>query len=223
MIAEAFALALAATAGIPASGYELTRWADRDVLVLKRFDRAVHGERVERLHQEDGCAALGVNPDGRHKYQSLSPDSPSLARLADVLAKHGTNRRTDLTALAAAVTVRTAVGDTDGHASNYGLLHAGHSVSLAPLYDTAPTSAFVSTKQVGLWVGGQASLSALTTQHLSDEFRSWGIPAKLAEALPRDVLERLVESFPMAREAVPQLNDAVADQVHSRMTRLLKP
>ena len=53
--------------------------------------------------------------------------------------------------LARAVTVRTAVGDTDGHARNYGFLHQGAGIRLAPMYDTAPTYRFAATRR---WVSG---------------------------------------------------------------------
>ena len=71
-----------------------------------------------------------------------------------------------------------AVGDTDGHARNFGLLHRDEAVSLAPAYDVGPTSLFVSGKQVGMWVDGQSYLSAITRGHLVRELAHRG--ARLA-------------------------------------------
>ena len=221
--AEAFSLALAKQAGVSASEFEITRWGNRPVLVVRRFDRRNVDGRVVRLHQEDCCAALGVDPYGPGKYQTDRADGPSLARIAGVLRSHGTNLRADLIALAEAVSTRVAVGDTDGHARNYGLLHTGHAVSLAPLYDVAPTSAFVTTRQVALWVGGQAYLHALTSRHLAEEFTSWGIPPGLARRLPGEVLNRLGDALPAARAAVPQVDGAIAEAVANRIDRLRHP
>lgn len=221
VVAEAFSLALAAAADITASEYELVTWGGRTTLVLRRFDRVVRDGKIVRLHQEDGCAVLGVNPTNRHKYQSADPDSPSLVRLARVLSTHGADPRTDLSALAAAVTVRVAVGDTDGHARNYGLLHTGHTVALAPLYDVASTGEFVTAKQVGLWVGGQPYLSAITSGHLVQEFTSWGLPARFAASLPTQILVRLREALPSAHQAVPQVRDGIVRAVRRRIDRLL--
>lgn len=222
VVAEAFTLAMAAAAGVAAAQCELVTWGGRPALVLQRFDRVMREDRVTRLHQEDACAALGVNPAGQYKCQSPDPASPTLAAIAGLLARHGTDRRADLSSLAAAVATRIAVGDTDGHARNYGLVHTGHTISLAPLYDAAPTSAFVTTKQVGLWVGGQPYLSAITVDHLAREFRSWGMPARLAEKLPAQTLERLEAALPEAQAMVPQIEQKIVDTIRSRITRLLQ-
>ena len=219
--AEAFTLALAAGAGISASEFEMRHdWGERPVLVVRRFDRNVTGDSVIRLHQEDGCAALGVDPAGRRKYQSLDPDSPTLARLADLLSRHGANRPADLSALARAVILRIAVGDTDGHVRNFGFLHRDQIVSLAPAYDVAPTSLFVSGKQVGLWVDGQPYLSAITRGHLVREFAGWRLPVRLAASLLAETLTQLAVAIPAAQQAVPSVPDRVVDAVDARIRRL---
>jgi serine/threonine-protein kinase HipA len=219
--AEAFTLALAAAAGIGASGFELRHdWGERPVLVLRRFDRSVIGDSVTRLHQEDGSAALGVDPAGRKKYQSMDPDSPSLARLADLLSRHGTSRPADLSALARAVILRIAVGDTDGHVRNLGFLHRDQTISLAPAYDVAPTSLFVSGSQVGLWVDGQSYLSAITRGHLLREFAVWRLPGRLGAGLLEETLTQLAEAIPAAQLAVASVPDRVVDAVAARIRRL---
>jgi serine/threonine-protein kinase HipA len=218
---EAFTLRMAALAGLPAAVGKLLTVGGRDSLLLARFDRIARGDTVKRLHQEDICSALGVDPTGDKKYQSLGSDTPTLARIADLLATHGSDRRTDLVQLAEAVTLRVAVGDTDGHARNYGVLHIGAAVRLAPLYDAAPTYQFARGRQVGVWVGGQSMLSAITVRHLTDEFRSWRIPAGLAQQIPVQVLERLRDSLPLATGDVPQVRGDIVEAVQGRIDRLL--
>ena len=219
---EAFTLALAGSAGIRAADHRLEHWGDRPVLLVERFDRSVHGQQVRRLHQEDACSALGVNPTGPHKYQSQDPKSPSLARIAKLLSVHGTERPRDLVSLAKQVTLRLAVGDTDGHARNYGLLHVENALELAPLYDAAPTSMFVSAKQMGLWADGQSYLRAVTRGHLEREFRSWGMPTALAESLPAETLSRLKDSVPLAVEATPGVDEKYVEAIAERITGLLE-
>jgi serine/threonine-protein kinase HipA len=221
VVAEAFTLALAGAAGISASEFELRDdWGDRPVLVLKRFDRKVIGDAVVRTHQEDGCAALGVDPSGRRKYQSLEENSPTLARLADLLSRHGTDRAADLSALARAVILRIAVGDTDGHARNFGLLHRDQAVSLAPAYDVGPTCLFVSGKQVGMWVDGQSYLSAITRGHLVRELAGWRLPVRRGAILLEETLARLAEAIPVAQQAVPSVPDRVVIAVEARIRRI---
>jgi serine/threonine-protein kinase HipA len=219
--AEAFTLRLAGLAGLPAADGRLLTVGGRASLLLARFDRQVCGDIVKRLHQEDACGALGVDPSGDKKYQSLGSDSPTLARIADVLGKYGSDRPADLLQLAEAVTLRVAVGDTDGHARNYGLLHIGAAVRLAPLYDAAPTYRSSRSRQVGLWVGGQSMLSAITLRHLRDEFRSWRMPQALTQRVPVHVLERLQNALPRAADAVPQVRGDHVEAVQGRIERLL--
>jgi serine/threonine-protein kinase HipA len=221
VVAEAFTLALSAEAGIAASDFVLRDdWAEQPVLLIRRFDRRVEGEIVVRLHQEDGAAVLGIDPSGRSKYQSLSPSSPSLARLARTLVVHGIDARTELSRLATAATLRAAVGDSDGHVRNYGLLHRGNAISLAPVYDVAPTSLFAATKELGLWVGGQAYLQGITRGHLVREFASWGTPERIAASQLDDDLERMADAVDAACDRVPQVADSVVAAVTRRIERL---
>jgi serine/threonine-protein kinase HipA len=218
---EAFTLRLASRAGIDAAEGRMVDIGDRPALIVTRFDRVRDGTTVRRIHQEDACSALGIGPGSAQKYQSLAPASPTLARIAEVLSTHGTDVPAGLAALARAVTVRTAVGDTDGHARNYGFLHHGATVQLAPLYDAAPTFHFARTRQVGLWIGGQAMLTAITVRHLTDEFRSWGVPSRLAAQLGPATLERMRDVVSDAAADVPDVDAAVVDDVGRRILALL--
>ncbi|QSB15404.1 HipA domain-containing protein [Natronosporangium hydrolyticum] len=219
--AELFTLRLAALSGMPAAEGELIVAGGRKALVLTRFDRQVADGEVSRIHQEDGCAALGIDPTGDYKYQSPHPNSPSLARLAKILRSYGNDVPRELTRLLEAATLRVAVGDTDGHARNYAFLHVGSGVELAPIYDAAPTYRFASSRRVGLWLAGQSMLSSITAQHLFDEFTGWQIPADLARRTTVEVLERLSAAVPRAAAEVPQLPSELATEISERIRRLL--
>ncbi|MEQ1698637.1 MAG: HipA domain-containing protein [Ilumatobacteraceae bacterium] len=54
--------------------------AGRQVLCVERYDRS--GTPVQRVHQEDGCQAMGLPPDA--KYQQLPGGQPSVRAIADV-------------------------------------------------------------------------------------------------------------------------------------------
>jgi serine/threonine-protein kinase HipA len=219
---EAFSLALAAAADFRVPDFDLrTDWGERPVLVLTRFDRLVLNGTVTRIHQEDGAAALGLDPAGRTKYQSQDPASPSLKKLATLLRRHGQRWITDFAALARDMTLRVAVGDTDGHVRNYGFLHAGDSVKMAPIYDVAPTSLHVAGRQVGLWVAGQPYLAQVTARHLAEEVHSWGVPLPAARDLVHTSLGQLAAAVPQAVERVPQTSDRAVTAITNRIEGLL--
>jgi hypothetical protein len=75
----------AALAGITSAAVELVSIGGRRVIVVERYDRRVTAHGVTRVHQEDGCQALGVEPSGPNRYQSQLSTAPSFARLAQVL------------------------------------------------------------------------------------------------------------------------------------------
>lgn len=222
VVDEAFSLALAGAAAFSVPEFELrTDWGERPVLVLKRFDRLVRDGMVSRVHQEDGAAALGLDPNGRNKYQSQDPASPSLKKIAALLRRHGSRWMTDFASLARDLTLRVAVGDTDGHARNYGLLHSGSAVEMAPIYDVAPTSLHVAGKHVGLWVAGQPYLAHITAEHLAAEVQSWGVPERAARDIVSTSLGQLSAAMPKAVERVPQVSAQTITAIERRLERLL--
>jgi len=224
VVDEAFSLALASAANFPVTDFELrTDWGERPVLVLTRFDRLVHEGVVTRIHQEDGSAALGLDPTGRSKYQSQDLNSPTLQKIATLLRRHGRRWITDFAALAQDMILRIAVGDTDGHARNYGFLHVGDAVEMAPIYDVAPTSLHVAGRQVGLWIAGQSYLAHVTAEHLAAEVQSWGVPSSAARELVETSLEKLAAAVPDAVERVPQVSEETVSAIAGRIHRLLRP
>jgi serine/threonine-protein kinase HipA len=208
-----------AAAGIRAARVEMARYGGRDVLVVQRFDRELApGGAIGRVHQEDGCQALGIAPD--EKYQRAEQDPPSYRALAGVLAQHAGDPQAELARLAEVMVFTVALGNTDAHARNHSFLHLGGRVALAPLYDAAPTVEFVATRSVALWVAGQPLLSALTRRHLYDEAASWGLAAERACSIVDGLLGRLDAAFATAAAQTPQLAPGLADRIRLRTARL---
>ncbi|HVA58935.1 MAG TPA: HipA domain-containing protein [Mycobacteriales bacterium] len=200
--AEALVQRAAALAGVPAAEVALEKWADRNVLVVTRYDRRVtSGGGVVRIHQEDVAQALGSDPpSGPGKYETLASTAPTYARLAGVLRDHAADVEMQRQRLGELMTVNVAVGNTDAHARNHSFLIRGGTVELAPLYDSAPTMFFAKTRQLALWVGGQAMLSHVTRRHLADEMRAWGVADAAAQAVVERVLTSLDPALIMAAE-----------------------
>jgi serine/threonine-protein kinase HipA len=219
--AEAFSQRAAAAAGIAAARVELARYGGRDVLVVERFDREPGPQgAIGRVHQEDGCQALGIAPDD--KYQRAESEPPSYRALAAVLAEHADDPQAELARLAEMLAFTVALGNTDAHARNHSFLHLGGRITLAPLYDAAPTAEFVATRSVALWVAGQPLLSALTHRHLHEEAVSWGLTQERARIVVDAVLERLDAAFEAAATHTPQVDPALVERVRSRTARLCR-
>jgi serine/threonine-protein kinase HipA len=174
-----------------------------------------------RRHQEDGCQALGTNPSGPAKYQA-SDGRISYRRLAAVLAAHASDQTDQLRRLGAMVAFTVAIGNTDAHLRNHSFLHSSGTLSLAPVYDAAPTVQFAGTRDLALWVGGQAMLAVITRGHLVRELASWGMETDEAAEVARSALERTADALHEAARLTPEVSRPVVEACEGRVERLLR-
>lgn len=218
---EAFAQRAAALAGLDAAEVRLEAFGDRLVLVVTRFDRESKEGRLVRRHQEDGSQALGTTPTGPAKYQS-SDGAVSYRRLAAVLTAHASDQTDQLRRLGAVVTFTVAIGNTDAHLRNHSFLHGTGTLKLAPVYDAAPTAQFAGTRDLALWVGGQAMLAAVTRGHIVRELASWGMDSDEAAETVDTTLARIADAMGEAARTTPEVPRSVVEACEGRVEQLLR-
>lgn len=217
---EAFAQRSAALAGLSAADIRLDTFGGRTVLVVTRFDRGSRDGKLVRKHQEDGCQALGVDSSGIGKYQSLD-GTASYRRLAGVLTAYASTPPDELRRLGAMMTFTVAIGNTDAHLRNHSFLHDTGALTLAPIYDAAPTTEFAGTRQLALWVNEQALLAAVTSDHLLREMTSWGLDSGDAANVIGTTLTRLADAYDEAARLVPQVRPEIVAACKARTENLL--
>lgn len=195
VVLEHDCMRLARRAGIAAPDSQLIKIGDADCIVVERYDRTVVGDVVHRVHQEDACQALGIDPaarrDGRGKYE---PDGgPSFTQVARLLTAYAADLDAQLVRLLERVIFTVVIGDAGAHGKNLSLLHPmpGH-ITLAPLYDTVPTALWPSLRPTAaMLVNGRTLLHDVTAEDMIREARRWGLGMHLAATTLRDVCERL--------------------------------
>ncbi len=221
--AEHTCLRLAAAAGLTAARSELITVGGTECLIVERFDRRRADGQVTRLHQEDACQAVGVNPDGqqgRAKYQRHG--GPSLRAVADILTAWGSAAERDLLDLLDRVLFTLVIADADAHGKNLALLHdaPGH-VRLAPLYDTVPTALWPQLRtEAAMSIDDRYDLQTLTLEDVVREACSWGLGAEPARRHLDDVLARLNAAL---ADGATRDDQRVTDLVASRLARLTRP
>jgi serine/threonine-protein kinase HipA len=218
---EAFAQQAAALAGLSAAEARLARFGGKTVLVVTRFDREASRGRLIRKHQEDGCQALGVSPTDIGKYQALD-GSASYRGLAETLTAYASSPRDELCRLGAMMTFTVAIGNTDAHLRNHAFLHQENALTLAPIYDAAPTAQFAATRQLALWVAGQSLLAIVGRSHLLDEMTSWGLNADDAQRTCDTTLARLADAYEQAAGLVQEVRPEIVAACQTRTENLLK-
>ncbi len=183
---EALVLRLAQDCGLT----ECESWVESmdgiEVFVTERFDRTTNDGRIERLHQEDMCQALGMRP--RDKYQIGRPSE----RMARVLRTHADDPRSQIAELFRQVAFRAIVGDEDGHGKNYSIILEEGRVRLAPLYDSVCTLAYPALSgKMAAPIGAQVRLSKVDRSALLDE----GTAMSLTRVEVTNILAALAESM----------------------------
>lgn len=191
---ENWLLQVARCTGLAAAEADLTMFGDRRAIVVTRYDRTPDGRR---LHQEDFCQALGLEPDA--KYESTAEHErhgSRLSRIARLAADRAGSPASFRADLLRAVTFNVIAGNGDAHSKNYSLLIAeSGEVSLAPLYDTAPVMYLDPRfKGTGHVIAGRMNIDRVSTSDLVDEASSWGVPPRQAEQTVAATMEAAYEA-----------------------------
>lgn len=133
---EHVCLEAARRAGLLAARTRVERFEDESAIVVERYDRlTVEGGALVRIHQEDLCQALSIDPS--LKYES--DGGPGAVEIIALLRAVLSPRRADeaVWQFVDGLIWNWLIGATDAHAKNSSLLLEGSRVDVAPLYDLA--------------------------------------------------------------------------------------
>ena len=191
---EAFCMRVAKHLQLNVANVETILVDDRPVLVVERYDRIVDADgRVQRVHQEDFCQALGLPPSKKYEQDA----GPTLARIARVLGDVADTASVE-TFLCAA-TLNVALGNCDAHGKNFSLLHTQTGVlRLAPLYDILATRLYPLDETLAMYVDAVQKADRVTAGRLIKEATRWGMAKSGAETIVTDVLARLPDAIAAA-------------------------
>jgi serine/threonine-protein kinase HipA len=136
----------------------------RSYLLVARYDRVQHGERWQRIHQEDFCQALGKPPGAKYQHNQTGAPGPSLRDFFELTRTFMMGA--DTLRLLDAVIFNVLIGNVDAHAKNYSLIINPRRVSLAPLYDLMCGAAWESiTLNHAQSIGGQRRGMQIRRRH----------------------------------------------------------
>ena len=170
---EGFCLALADAMQLKPARSRIHSVRDRQFLLVERYDRTHDAERrMQRLHQEDFCQALGVIPE--IKYQNEG--GPDLAQCFELVRRITRPSAPHVLRLLDYVVFNALIGNHDAHAKNFSLLYVGKAPVLAPLYDALSTAVYPSlTPRMAMKLGGKYKFSEVQAQHWDQFAQSAGL------------------------------------------------
>jgi serine/threonine-protein kinase HipA len=222
VVNEAFCLTLARRCGIEAAAPALRRVGTEEILVVERFDRRTEGGRVLRLHQEDVCQALGIDP--QRKYQA--DGGPSAADVIRLLRTRSARAAEDVLAFIDRLVLAITIGNADAHAKNCSLLLEHGSVRLAPAYDLICTAVYPGISgTLAMAIGDQYQADQVTPRHWTQLLAECDLDtmalrrrmARLAEALAQ-------ETGPVAKDLRDRgANGEILDAIAATIQRRTRP
>lgn len=194
---ETFTTALAKAVGLEVADVKLRDTGGQHYVEITRFDRVVEsGGRVSRLHQEDFCQALGLG----HERKYEADGGPSLADCVRLLRDTVVDPVIDIERLMNWQAFNWLAGNSDGHAKNLALLHAGRTIRLAPFYDLVCTRAIARVdRRLAMGIGGETDPGKVSASHWQALAGGCGIRPRFLQQLVGALADRILHSLPLVR------------------------
>ena len=153
--AEFIAMRLALLAGLDVAPVKLVRAANKDVLLIERFDRIVQGSDWSRKAMVSALTLFGLD-DMMARYASYET-------LAEIIRHRFTDPKNTLKELFARLVFNILCGNTDDHARNHAAFWDGNTLTLTPAYDICPQGRTGNEASQAMLIYGNNNLSQLKT------------------------------------------------------------
>ena len=179
---EAEALALSRALGFDTADAIAMPFGEMEALLITRFDRALTGDgRIVRIHQEDFAQALGLPAALKYERRGTPGrrfDAPAIRRVLEATA----DPAGDKDIFIKGTLFDLMIGNTDGHAKNFALLHdRGGRIRMAPRYDLLPTRLDANlTEELAFRIGAADRLAAITADDFAAFLQALGIESAAA-------------------------------------------
>ena len=153
--AEFIAMRLANRAGLDVAPVKLERAANKDVLLIERFDRKKSARGWTRRAMVSALTMFGLD-DMMARYASYES-------LAEIIRHRFTDPKETLKELFSRLTFNILCGNTDDHARNHAAFWNGKELTLTPAYDICPQNRAGNEASQAMLIHGNDNLSHLKT------------------------------------------------------------
>ena len=153
--AEFIAMRLAGLAGLNVAPVKLTSAANKDVLLIKRFDRLPKGNNWSRRIMISALTILSLD-DMMARYASYET-------LAETIRQCFSTPKETLRELFSRLVFNILCGNTDDHARNHAAFWDGRELSLTPAYDICPQGRTGYEASQAMLIVGSNNVSQLKT------------------------------------------------------------
>ena len=151
--AEFIAMRLAEIAGLNVAPVKLVKAANKDVLLIERFDRQPKDGSWSRKAMVSALTLLGLD-DMMARYASYET-------LAEIIRHRFTDPKDTLWELFSRLAFNILCGNTDDHARNHAAFWNGETLTLTPAYDICPQSRTGNEASQAMLISGNNNMSQL--------------------------------------------------------------
>ncbi|MES9830280.1 MAG: type II toxin-antitoxin system HipA family toxin [Candidatus Thiodiazotropha sp.] len=179
--AEYIAMRLAALAGINVAPVNLVQAAQKDILLIERFDREKTAKGWTRKAMVSALTLFGLD-DMMARYASYET-------FAEIIRHRFDDPKETLEELFSRIVFNILCGNTDDHARNHAAFWNGKTLSLTPAYDICPQARVGNEATQAMLISGENRLSNLkscldaATHFLLSEVEAKAIFKKQHEAI----------------------------------------
>jgi serine/threonine-protein kinase HipA len=153
--AEFIAMRLAELAGLNAAPVKLAKAANKDVLLIERFDRLPKGDKWARKAMISALTLFRLD-DMMARYASYET-------FAEIIRHRFTDPKHTLKELFSRLVFNILCGNTDDHARNHAAFWDGKALTLTPAYDICPQGRTGNEASQAMRISGDNNLSQLKT------------------------------------------------------------
>ena len=153
--AEFIAMRLAELAGLKAAPVKLAKAANKDVLLIERFDRVPKGDKWARKAMVSALTLFCLD-DMMARYASYET-------LSEIIRHRFTDPKHTLKELFSRFVFNILCGNTDDHARNHAAFWDGKMLTLTPAYDICPQGRTGNEASQAMLISGDKNLSQLKT------------------------------------------------------------
>jgi len=141
VVNELFCMCLAKAVSLEVAEVSHRKFGEHSALVVKRFDRKVVKDGIDKRHMIDGCQALNFPQE--YKYEQNYGSSPDVAHIRDgvsIIKLFGFATKCSVPALAIQklidwILFNLIIGNSDAHGKNISFFINTNGIKLTPFYD----------------------------------------------------------------------------------------
>lgn len=153
--AEFIAMRLAHIAGLNVAPVRLAQAANKDVILIERFDREQRGDDWSRKIMVSALTLFGLD-EMMARYASYET-------FAEIIRHRFTDPKDTLRELFSRLVFNILSGNTDDHARNHAAFWDGKALTLTPAYDICPQGRAGNEASQAMRISGNINMSQLKT------------------------------------------------------------